>query len=47
MERGFGVVANLLTKKRNRSQISGSRNLNLSLTNLKLSVEKFFLEYQT
>jgi hypothetical protein len=47
VERGFSVVANLLTKKKkNRLEITSRGDLRLSLTNLKPNIENMLLKHQ-
>lgn len=46
VERGFSAVANLLTKKRNRMDITNRGDLRLNLTKLMPNVENLLLKHQ-
>jgi hypothetical protein len=46
VEKDFSPVVNLLTKKRNRLEITGRGVLRLNLTNLKLNIENLLSKHQ-
>lgn len=46
VERGFSTVVNLLTKKRNRLEITDRRDLRLNLTSLKPNIENLLSKHQ-
>jgi len=46
VERGFSTVVNLLTKKRNRLEITNREDLRLNLTSLKPNIENLLSKHQ-
>ncbi|GFS64816.1 uncharacterized protein TNCV_2000451 [Trichonephila clavipes] len=46
VERDFSAVANLLTKKRNRLDITNREDLRLNLTKVMPNVQKLLLQHQ-